>query len=67
MPKTRRKYNSYMDYPRFVVFLLLCGLLAGAAWKYRNATDAQVGYQIRQGYYEITRQVASLRSLLPGA
>jgi hypothetical protein len=56
-----------MDYPRFAVFVLLCVLLAGAAWKYRNATDAQVGYQIRQGYYEITRQVASLRSLLPGA
>jgi hypothetical protein len=67
MPKTRRKYNSYMDYPRFVVFLLLYGLLAGAAWQYRNATDDQIGFHVRQGYYEITRQVASLRSLLPGA
>jgi hypothetical protein len=67
MPKTRRKYNRYMDYPRFAVFLLLCGLLAGAAWRYRTATDDQVGYKIRQSYYEITRQVAGLRALLPGA
>jgi hypothetical protein len=67
MPISPRKKTGYMDYPRLFVFVLLWAMLAGVAWQYRNATDDQVGYHIRQGYYEITRQVAGLRSLLPGA